>query len=280
MKKCWKNWNIIQKIISPLVDFFPFFLRSLVQIKSHGQKVLKKLEAGEDIFAELDKEYPAEPCVGKLEYNETDLKLPQKTFKERFLNSFPDDQREGVTQSRTAVSRFAWILPTRTQLKEQEQDNVDPTISSSIVSIANTPPRKRKGRKKEPKAKVARTDISMVSAGSVIDDLGDDPECSLDLQQDTAVAVQALSTLFLSTPAAVQHSQTTKSYESYDSSGVSTKQDTKVLPSRVEDAQILLSLMGKSSNVEEKFEDAEVLDVADVNQSTVPWWHFSLRRKN
>ena len=37
--------------------FDNFYVRSLVQIKSHAQKVLKRLEAGENVFRRLEENY-------------------------------------------------------------------------------------------------------------------------------------------------------------------------------------------------------------------------------
>lgn len=268
------RWKQIGKVVKT---------RSLVQIKSHGQKVLKKLEAGEDIFAELDEDAK----VSKVENSFRERHLAgketvtqqSKSFKEKFLPSYHNDSTESANGTRASASRFAFFLPTRAQSREPEpanqfQNNVE-TLSSKIRF---PPPKKRKGRRKKPKAKVARIDIAMESAGSFMDESSD--ECSdpnSDLEQDTAVAVHALSTLFLNNRSAKL--KTTSREENSTPTETFSGQEN-VSSSRVEGAHILLSLMGRRSRDTEGASITKELETTQSNTSNQSWWNYGLRRRS
>jgi len=250
------RWKQIGKVVKT---------RSLVQIKSHGQKVLKKLETGEDIFAELDRENnEMNHGNGNKEFKESESRMLHKTRNENFPDTGLDDCKYR-SLSRTAASRFSWILPSRNQPKEETD------VIQSVNTVISEPfplEKKRKGRKKESIAKIARTGLSMVSARSLSSNnsLNDNCEHESDIQQDTAVAVQALSTLFLSTPPPVSQSQTIRNDMNDNSTG--DKEMSNLQHSRVEDAQILLSLTRKSSHIV----DEEKNILSGENQTSTPWW--------
>lgn len=263
------RWKQIGKVVKT---------RSLVQIKSHGQKVLKKLETGEDIFAELDNDNDSTASMGndgKQELNGREG--ASNNIFNKFAPSYATEESEDVGSPKTPSSRFAWILPARSQTKEQEKEIVSNAYSPKIPGCKGlTPPRKRKGRKKEPKAKIARTDLSMESAGSFMDEtISESSTHSSDIQQDTAVAVQALSTLFLSTQPITSNLQADRPmHEESNTQG-------KISSSRVEDAHILLSLMGRRSRDEEETHTAKNSNLSESQSPpTLSWWPQNLRRKS
>ena len=135
------------------------------------------------------------------------------------------------------------MLPLRNYARVEEFNDPDAPILP--VSKEYLPVRKRKAWKKEPTAKLARTDLSMVSVRSFIDEfVGVNCANVSDIQEDTAVAVQALSELFLSTTQAPPPPVMPNNYENHGNPPVDFTKHEKV-PSRVEDAQILRSMMGK-----------------------------------
>lgn len=257
------RWKQIGKVVQT---------RSLVQIKSHGQKVLKKLETGEDIFAALDNEDDIK-LVSKQNQYDNSAKIVHKGIQESSIEASSFVESADLNPSRTPISRFAWILPARNSLKDQDGGTSE-NISSSVSIL----PRKRKGRKKEPKAKIARTDISRSSARSHCEKATNSPpDVGSALQQDTAVAVQALSELFLSASSPAPPSHVVADQLNYSSYSDESIRQNAVSHSRVEDAEILLSLMGKDS----KSNKTEIAtDAAEPIQSNVPWWSYSMRRKN
>jgi len=248
-----------------------------VQIKSHGQKVLKKLETGEDIFAELDKENDLELSDSQLEFKEHEMETSRKVVHEKYLNTDTDDSKH-ANLTRTAVSRFSWMLPLRNYVRVEEYN--DPDIPALPASRERSPVRKRKAWKREPTAKVARTDLSMVSVRSFTDEfVGVNCVNSSDIKEDTSVAVQALSELFLSTPQSTTQPTIPTNYENHiiPSTDITTKHD-KVTPSRVEDAEILLSLMGKNSEAKAKTDKSQNDEHVDV--PATPWWCTGFRRSS
>lgn len=266
------RWKQIGKVVKT---------RSLVQIKSHGQKVLKKLEAGEDIFAELDKETISIDNSSQDNENfESESILQQnKSFKEKFLPSYHSEDNESISATRPNASRFSFFLPTRAQTREPEHDSDYVKDAEDGLSCSRfAPPRKRKGRKKKPKAKVARIDLAMESAGSFMDESSDEgSEQSSDLQQDTAVAVHALSTLFLNNQPSNVH--ISMSDNSCSSVGNISDQE-KVSSSRVEGAHILLSLMGRRSREPDVAVTSKEPETPQSSSSTQSWWTYSLRRRS
>ena len=135
------------------------------------------------------------------------------------------------------------MLPLRNYARVEEFN--DPDVPILPVSKEYLPVRKRKVWKKEPTAKVARTDLFMVSVRSFTDEfVGVNCANGSDIQEDTAVAVQALSKLFLSTTQAPPQPVMPNNYENHGTPPVDFTKHEKV-PSRVEEAQILRSMMGK-----------------------------------
>jgi len=80
-------------------DFFFFFLlsflRSLVQIKSHAQKVLKRLELGENVFRRLEENY-----------NIIDTLISQAAHQHDALARFSENGGMSIPGRRTSRNKF------------------------------------------------------------------------------------------------------------------------------------------------------------------------------
>ena len=236
--------------------------------------MLKKLETGEDIFAVLDNEEDVNLVKSQQNQFDNDAKILHHGMQESSIKASTIVESSDENPSRTSISRFAWILPARNNLKDQDEGTLE-NMSPSVSIL----PRKRKGRKKEPKAKIARTDISRSSARSYCE--GKTTHSPSDhgsaLQQDTAVAVQALSELFLSAPSPLSPSQVAADQLNYCTYTDEPIRQNRISHSRVEDAEILLSLMGKNS---ESNKNENITEAIEPNQTNMSWWSYGMRRKN
>eukprot|EP00594_Rhizosolenia_setigera_P020105 CAMPEP_0178956676 /NCGR_PEP_ID=MMETSP0789-20121207/10426_1 /TAXON_ID=3005 /ORGANISM="Rhizosolenia setigera, Strain CCMP 1694" /LENGTH=360 /DNA_ID=CAMNT_0020638711 /DNA_START=185 /DNA_END=1267 /DNA_ORIENTATION=- len=215
------RWKQIGKVVKT---------RSLIQIKSHAQKVLKKMEAGEDVFAVLDED-PDNRIHSHLDYEKGAIMPPSSGD---FLGSPTAPVKAPVSNS-----MFSWILPAGSRTDHTKQHETDAfSCHEQQLTHDITPRRKRMGWwRSEPRNKIARTD-SFTSVRSSIKD-GEEGD-----------AVEALSALFLSTPSTMSVcsnpvSQSISFDTHSDAASVATSvQTSHETCSRTEDAEILLSLMG------------------------------------